>query len=71
MVSQPANAVPVEQVDYPPGERGTESDVSADDLSCAIGGSSAVSKIGQPLGEAGDQTTIMAKLNELIQAMRK
>jgi len=38
---------------------------------CSIGGTSANSNSVQPLGETADQAAIIAKINELIQALRK
>jgi len=53
----------------PPGP--TPGEVSTADLSFAIGGTSANSNTVQTLDESADQAAIIAKLNELISALRR
>jgi hypothetical protein len=56
---------------FPPAPHGDSAEVNAVDLSFAIGGTSANSNTAQPLDENADQAAIIAKLNELIQALRR
>jgi hypothetical protein len=71
VVSQPASAVPVKKHVPPPGEQSPQGEVSAADLSFAIGGTGANSNTVQPLDETADQAAIIAKIHESIQALRR
>jgi hypothetical protein len=51
--------------------QGLQGEVSAADLSFAIGATSANTNSVQTLAETADQAAIIAKLNELIQALRR
>jgi hypothetical protein len=55
----------------PAGPQGAPREVSAADLTFAIGGATANSNTVQPLAEDAGQTAIIAKMNELIQALRR
>lgn len=55
----------------PAGPQGPQGEVSAADLSFAIGGTSANSNTVQPLDTSADLPTTIAKLNELINALRR
>jgi hypothetical protein len=53
------------------GPQGQPGEVTAQQLTDAIGGTSANSNAVQTLDETADQAAIIAKINELIQALRR
>ncbi|MBI5820557.1 MAG: hypothetical protein HZA88_16445 [Verrucomicrobia bacterium] len=55
----------------PQGPQGSPGEVSAADLNFAFGNASANSNSVHPLDETADQAAIIAKINELIQALRR
>jgi hypothetical protein len=71
LVQQIRSFGPFTVANGPAGSQGMPGEVANQQLSDAIAGTSANSNTVQPLDETADQAAIIAKLNELIQALRR